>query len=115
MSQTSGSKESSMSLLFLGLRDRGKWGKVGILPGDIALIANAFVKNRPQKNRGINIDVFVSRSDSFHELAISKDLVKVGEKFWIAETRNVSGSEYNTGEFCDAFSWLQRGFPSRLQ
>jgi len=87
VSQQGSSKESSMSLLFLGLRDRGKWGKVGILPGDIALIANSFVKNRPQKNRGINIDVFVSRTNSFHELAISKDLVKVGEKFWIAETR----------------------------
>ncbi len=81
------SKKPSISSAYLGLRRSGTWGNVPVVPSDLTLIANAFVKDRPQKNRGVNIDVFVSREKAFHDLADSGKLLSANTRFWITETK----------------------------
>ena len=70
---------------------------VEVVPGDLALIVNEFFKSRPRKNRGINIDVFVSRTP-FHELAVERDLLIRGEKFWIDKSTVTKDSNQTFGD-----------------
>lgn len=52
------------------------------VPGELSLVINNFVKERPRKMRGINIDIFLSQQQ-FGLLAEEKKLTVPNTDFWI--------------------------------
>jgi hypothetical protein len=56
-----------------------------IIPGDLVLIINNFVKERPRKNRGINIDIFATK-EPFRSIIHESGVDKNNSKFWVEKT-----------------------------
>jgi len=72
--------------------------------GELSLIINNFVKERPRKMRGINIDIFLSQQ-KFELLADEKKLTIPNEDFWIwkrvESTKNSSPARGSALYFLD--------------
>jgi hypothetical protein len=74
------------------------------IPGDLALIINQFVNERPRKNRGINVDIFISR-DSFHNILEKIKTEDYSSSFWIE--KKLQSTVRNQGNYDSGLYFLE--------
>jgi hypothetical protein len=102
-------KESSIRRALQLLQGCNGWVTLEVIAQDLAAIVNQFVRGRPQKNRGVNIDVFVCKT-SFHEQASELHLDNRDGRFWIDKTLVSALDDQKLGEVAIHFLGYQEDF-----